>query len=58
MLKINRSITFILTSHPLNRSPVVVMLTNRKRKHTDLRKLKNRSSKIQLNSKTKVLKRN
>lgn len=53
MLKINRSITFILTSHPLNRSPVVVMLTNRKRKHTDLRKLKNRSSKIQLNSKTK-----
>lgn len=58
MRKIDRSITFILTSHPLNRSSVIVMLTNRKREHTDLRKLKNRSSKIQLNNKTKVLKRN
>lgn len=58
MLRRNRSITFILAGHPLNRSSVIVMLPDRKRKHTDLRKLKNRSSKIQLNSKTKLLKRN
>lgn len=38
------SITFIFTSHPLNRPSVIIMLTNRKRKHTDLRKLKIQST--------------
>jgi hypothetical protein len=38
----NRSVTFICTSHPLNRSSVIIMLTNWKCKYTHLDELNDR----------------
>lgn len=39
-------LTFVFTSHPLNRPSVIIMLTNRKCKHADLRKVKQMGSKF------------